>query len=234
MTEALSIRGLRAGYDGGIVLRDTELHILAGRVVALLGRNGAGKSTLCSTIMGMLRPYQGSISILGQELAGARTDVIAKTGVAIVPQGRHIFGPLTVMRNLTIAMPRHATGQWTLDRVFTLLPGLAMRSHYRADQLSSGEQQMLAIGRALLQNPRLLLLDEPCDGLAPAMVDRLIDIVLSLKRQGLSVLLVEQDLRTAFAVADEVAVMQRGAVVHHVTTREFRSNTQHAYGMLRA
>jgi branched-chain amino acid transport system ATP-binding protein len=234
MTEALSIWGLRAGYDGGIVLRDTELHVPAGQVVALLGRNGAGKSTLCSAIMGMLTPYQGNICIYGTELAGARTDVIARAGVAIVPQGRRIFGPLTVLRNLTVATPRHAAGQWTLDRVFTLLPRLAMRSDYRADQLSSGEQQMLAIGRALLQNPRLLLLDEPCDGLAPAMVDRMIDIVLSLKRQGLSVLLVEQDLRTAFALADEVAVMQRGAVVHHVTTREFRSNAQHAYGLLRA
>jgi branched-chain amino acid transport system ATP-binding protein len=233
MTEALEVRGLRAGYNGSVVLQDTELGLSAGQVVALLGRNGAGKTTLCSAIMGMLKPYQGSIQIYGKELAGARPDVIARTGVAIVPQGRRIFGPLTVLRNLTLAAPRHAAGAWTLDRVFTLLPRLAMRSHHRADQLSGGEQQMLAIGRALIQNPRLLLLDEPCEGLAPAVVDRMIDIIRSLRQQGLSVLLVEQDLRTAFALADEVAVMQHGTIVHRSTTKEFRSDARRAHELLR-
>jgi branched-chain amino acid transport system ATP-binding protein len=234
MTEALEVRGLRAGYNGSVVLRDTELGLSAGQVVALLGRNGAGKTTLCSAIMGMLKPYRGSIRIYGKELAGARSDVIARAGVAIVPQGRRVFGPLTVLRNLTIGAPRHATEPWTVDRVFTLLPRLAMRSHHRADQLSSGEQQMLAIGRALMQNPRLLLLDEPSEGLAPAMVDRMIDVIRSLRRQGLSVLLVEQDLRTAFALADEVVVMQHGTVVHRGTTQEFRSDARLAHELLRA
>jgi branched-chain amino acid transport system ATP-binding protein len=234
MTEALEVRGLRAGYNGSVVLQDTELGLSAGQVVALLGRNGAGKTTLCSAIMGMLKPYQGSIQIYGNELAGARPDVIARTGVAIVPQGRRIFGPLTVLRNLTLATPRHAAGAWTLDRVFTLLPRLAMRSHHRADQLSGGEQQMLAIGRALMQNPRLLLLDEPSEGLAPAVVDRMIDIIRSLRQQGLSVLLVEQDLRTAFALADEVAVMHHGTIVHRSTTQEFRSDARRAHELLRA
>jgi branched-chain amino acid transport system ATP-binding protein len=234
MTEALAVRGLRAGYNGSVVLQDTELWLSAGQVVALLGRNGAGKSTLCSAIMGMLKPYQGSIQIYGKELAGARPDVIARTGVAIVPQGRRIFGPLTVLRTLTLAAPRRAAGAWTQDRVFTLLPRLAMRSHHRADQLSGGEQQMLAIGRALMQNPRLLLLDEPSEGLAPAVVDRMIDVVRSLRQQGLPVLLVEQDLRTAFALADEVAVMQHGHIVHRSTTQEFRSDARLAHELLRA
>jgi branched-chain amino acid transport system ATP-binding protein len=234
MTEALEVRGLRAGYNGSVVLQDTELGLSAGQGVALLGRNGAGKTTLCSAIMGMLKPYQGSIRIYGEELAGARPDVIARTGVAIVPQGRRIFGPLTVLRNLTLAAPRPADGAWTLDRVFTLLPRLAMRSHHRADQLSGGEQQMLAIGRALMQNPRLLLLDEPSEGLAPAVVDRMIDIIRSLRQQGLSVLVVEQDLRTAFALADEVAVMQHGTIVHRSTTQEFRRDARRAHELLRA
>jgi branched-chain amino acid transport system ATP-binding protein len=234
MTEALSVQGLWAGYNGGIVLHDTELRMESGRVLALLGRNGAGKTTLCSAIMGMLKPYQGSVRIYGKEMAGARPDLVARAGVAIVPQGRRIFGQLTVMRNLTIAATRQRSGPWTLDRVFTLLPRLAVRSHHRADQLSGGEQQMLAIGRALLQNPRLLLLDEPSEGLAPAMAERLIDVIRSLRWQELSVLLVEHDLRTAFAVADEVAVMQHGAIVHRATTQEFRHDARRATELLRA
>jgi branched-chain amino acid transport system ATP-binding protein len=234
MAEALSVQGLWAGYNGGIVLKDTALRIEPGQVLALLGRNGAGKTTLCSTIMGMVKPYQGSVRIYGREMAGARPDLVARAGVAIVPQGRRIFGQLTVLRNLTIAAPRQGSGPWTLERVFTLLPSLAVRSHYRADQLSGGEQQMLAIGRALLQNPRLILLDEPSAGLAPAMVDRMIDVIRSLSRQELSVLLVEHDLHTAFAVADEVAVMQHGAIVHRATTQEFRHDGRRAAELLRA
>ncbi|MEN3307042.1 MAG: branched-chain amino acid transport system ATP-binding protein [Micromonosporaceae bacterium] len=232
MGEVLAVRGLRAGYDGGTVLHDTDFSLPAGQVVALLGRNGVGKSTLCSAIMGLIRPYQGSIQVNGVELAGARADLIARAGVAIVPQGRRLFPALSVERNLTIAAPRTIAGGWTLDRVYTLLPRLAMRSEYRADQLSGGEQQMLAIGRALMQNPRVLLLDEPSEGLAPAMVDRMIDVVRSLRTQGLSILLVEQDLRAAFALADEVAVMQRGAIVHRSSTREFRGDAQRAHRLL--
>jgi branched-chain amino acid transport system ATP-binding protein len=232
MDEALAVRGLRAGYDGGTVLYDTDFSLSAGQVVALLGRNGAGKSTLCAAIMGLIKPYQGSIKVNGEELAGARADVIAKAGVAIVPQGRRLFPSLTVERNLTIAAPRGGGGAWTLDRVFTLLPRLAMRSESRADQLSGGEQQMLALGRALMQNPKLLLLDEPSEGLAPAIVDRMIDVVRSLRTQGLSILLVEQDLRAAFALADEVAVMQRGMIVHRAPTREFRGNADLAHRLL--
>jgi branched-chain amino acid transport system ATP-binding protein len=234
MSEVLVVRGLRAGYDGGTVLHDTELWLDAGQVVALLGRNGVGKSTFCMAVMGLIRPYQGSIRVNGVELAGARADVIARAGVAIVPQGRRLFPSLTVERNLMIAAPRDSSGPWNLDRVYTLLPRLAMRSPYRADQLSGGEQQMLAIGRALMQNPKILLLDEPSEGLAPAIVDRLVDVVRSLRTQGLSILLVEQDLRAAFALADEVAVMQRGAIVYRSTTHEFRGDADRAHRLLGA
>ncbi len=234
MSEALVVRGLRAGYDGGTVLYDTDFWLGAGQVVALLGHNGVGKSTFCAAVMGLIRPYQGSILVNGVELAGARADVIARAGVAIVPQGRRLFPSLTVERNLMIAAPRDSRGPWNLDRVYTLLPRLAMRSPYRADQLSGGEQQMLAIGRALMQNPRILLLDEPSEGLAPAIVDRMIDVVRSLRTQGLSILLVEQDLRAAFALADEVAVMQRGAIVYRSTTREFRGDADRAHRLLGA
>jgi branched-chain amino acid transport system ATP-binding protein len=202
--------------------------------VALLGRNGVGKSTFCAAVMGLIKPYRGSIRVNGAELAGARPDVIARAGVAIVPQGRRVFPSLTVERNLTIAASRDNPGPWNLDRVYTLLPRLAIRSPYRADQLSGGEQQMLAIGRALMQNPKILLLDEPSEGLAPTIVDRVIDVVRSLRTQGLSILLVEQDLRTAFAVADEVTVMQRGAIVYRSTTREFRGDADRAHRLLGA
>jgi branched-chain amino acid transport system ATP-binding protein len=232
MKEVLRVRGLHAGYAGGTVLHGVDFWLDAGQVVALLGRNGAGKSTLCSALMGMVKPYQGSIRVDGKELAGARPDLIARAGVAIVPQGRRIFGPLTVSRNLTMAAPRHATGPWNLDRVYTLMSRLAMRSEHRADQLSGGEQQMLAIGRALMRNPRLLLLDEPSEGLAPNMVDRIIDVIRSLRSEGLSILLVEQDLRVAFALADEVTVMQRGQIVHRGTTWDFRGNVERAHQLL--
>ena len=232
MTEALAVEGLWAGYDGGTVLHDTRFWLAAGQVVALLGRNGAGKSTFCAAVMGLITPYRGSIRVHGTELAGVRADVIARAGVAIVPQGRRLFSSLSVERNLTIAAPRHGFGPWTLDRVYTLLPRLAMRSAHRADALSGGEQQMLAIGRALMQNPRLLLLDEPSEGLAPDMVDRVIDVVRSLRTQGLSIVLVEQDLRVAFALADEVAVMQRGAIVHRSSTHDFRGNAERAHRLL--
>jgi len=232
MPEVLAVHDLRAGYDGGTVLHDTNFQLRSGQIVALLGRNGVGKSTFCSAVMGLVRPYQGSIRVNGVELAGARPDVIARAGVGIVPQGRRIFGPLTVQRNLTIAAPRNQTGPWNLEKVYALLPRLAMRAMYRADQLSGGEQQILAIGRALMQNPSLLILDEPSDGLAPAMVDRVIDIVRSLRSGGLAILLVEQDLRAAFALADEVAVMQRGAIVHRCTTHEFRCNAALAHRLL--
>jgi branched-chain amino acid transport system ATP-binding protein len=196
--------------------------VAEGRAVALLGRNGVGKSTFLAAVMGLLRPSAGSVRLEGRELAGRPANVVARAGVALVPQGRRVFADLTVDQNLQVAAGRRAAGPWTPERVHQVLPQLAERRRHRADQLSGGEQQMLAIARALLLNPRLLLLDEPSEGLAPAVVARVGELLAGLRDQGMAVLLVEQDLRAAFTVADEVAVMRKGEIVHRSPTPEFR------------
>jgi branched-chain amino acid transport system ATP-binding protein len=152
--------------------------------------------------------------------------------VAIVPQGRRVFAPLTVENNLRIAVPRGGSRTWSVERVYELMPRLAERRRHRGDQLSGGEQQMLAIARALLLEPRLLLLDEPSDGLAPAVVEQVVGVVQALRSEGLSVLLVEQDLHAAFALCDRILVMQKGRIVHDSTTREFRSDAERGRRLL--
>ncbi|GAA4730812.1 ABC transporter ATP-binding protein [Phytohabitans rumicis] len=227
----LSVRDLRAGYAGTTVLDGVDLSVPAGAVLALLGRNGAGKSTFVHTVMGMLKPYGGSVTVAGVELAGAPAHRVARHGVAIVPQGRRVFAPLTVEENLRIAA-RRRTGEWTVPRVYELMPRLAERHANRGDQLSGGEQQMLAIGRALLGNPRLLLLDEPSDGLAPAVVDQVAGVLGTLREQGLATLLVEQNLHLAFQLAGEVAVMRKGRIVHRSSTVDFRRDERQARALL--
>jgi branched-chain amino acid transport system ATP-binding protein len=230
-SDLLSVRNLRAGYAGTTVLDGVDLAVPAGGVVALLGRNGAGKSTLVHTVMGMHRPYAGSVLIAGVEVAGAPAHRVARRGVAIVPQGRRVFAPLTVEENLRIAA-RRRPGAWTVPRVLELMPRLAERRANRGDQLSGGEQQMLAIGRALLANPRLLLLDEPSDGLAPAVVVQVATILTALRAEGIATLLVEQNLRLAFQLADEVAVIRKGRIVHRSSTIDFRRDRQRAHALL--
>jgi branched-chain amino acid transport system ATP-binding protein len=229
-TEVLRISGLRSGYAGSTVLHGVDLAVGEREVVALLGRNGVGKTTLVSTVMGLLRPYAGSVQVNGHEYAGKRPDVIARAGVALVPQGRRVFAPLTVGEHLAIAS--RGSGGWTRDSVLDLLPRLGERLRHRGDQLSGGEQQMLAIGRALLANPRLLLLDEPSDGLAPAVVNQVGEVVRSICDTGVSVLVVEQNLRLAFSVAHRVAVMAKGEVVLDTTTEDFRSDAARAQSLL--
>ena len=232
MTALLEVQGLRAGYGGSAVLHGVDLTLREGKAVALLGRNGVGKSTFLWAVMGLLRPSAGSVRLRGRELAGRPANLVARAGVALVPQGRRVFADLTVEQNLQVAAGRRRTGPWTPQRVYQVLPQLAERRRHRADQLSGGEQQMLAIARALLLNPSLLLLDEPSDGLAPAVVARVGQLLGELRDQGLSVLLVEQDLRSAFAVADEVAVMRKGEIVHRAPTLEFRSDAALAARLL--
>jgi branched-chain amino acid transport system ATP-binding protein len=228
----LEVRALRAGYQGSSVLHGVDLTIGEGQAVALLGRNGVGKSTFLAAIMGLLQPSSGSVRLAGRELAGKPANLVARAGVAIVPQGRRVFADLTVEQHFQIAARRRASCPWTADRVYQTLPGLAERRGHRADQLSGGEQQMLAIARALLLNPRLLLLDEPSDGLAPAVAIQVTELIGGLRDQGLSVLLVEQNLRVAFAVAGEVAVMQKGEIVHQAPTRQFRGDAALASQLL--
>ena len=231
MTDLLAVTGLRGGYAGTTVLDGVDFSVPAGTVVALLGRNGAGKTTFVHTVMGMLKPYSGSIRVGGRELAGAAAHIVARSGVAIVPQGRRVFAPLTVEENLRIAA-RGGGARWTLARIYELMPGLAARRNHRGDQLSGGEQQMLAIGRALLQDPRLLLLDEPSDGLAPQVVDHVAELLESLRGDGITAVLVEQDLHLAVRLADEVAVMQKGRIVHRGSTADFRRDRARAHTLL--
>lgn len=209
---SLAVQGLAAGYAGSTVLHGVDLSVGDGEVVGLLGRNGVGKSTLVNAVMGLVRPYAGSVRFDGMELAGRTPDAVARAGVGLVPQGRRVFATLTVAEHLTIA-GRRRPGPWTRQRVLDLLPQLGARLDHRGDQLSGGEQQALAIARALLTNPRLLLLDEPSDGLAPGLVARIGEVVGELSGTGIGVLLVEQDVRLAYAVASRVVVMAKGRIV---------------------
>ncbi|MFF4447718.1 ABC transporter ATP-binding protein [Streptomyces sp. NPDC001502] len=225
MKPFLRVRGLRSGYAGGVVLGGVDLDAEEGGIIAVLGRNGVGKTTLISTVMGFVRPYEGSVTLDGRELAGARVDVIARAGVGVVPQGRRVFAPLTVAEHLAIAARRRpARGPWTRARILDLLPRLGERLGHRGDELSGGEQQMLAIARALLGNPRLLLLDEPSDGLAPAIVAQVGEVIREVSAEGMTVVLVEQNLGLALSVAGHVAVMQKGSIVHRAACAEFASS----------
>jgi len=230
----LRISGLRAGYGTGDVLHGIDLKLEHGRVLAVLGRNGVGKTTLMHAIVGFVRPSSGSVSLDGRELAGRAPHEIARTGVALVPQGRRVFTRLTVEENLRLA--RHAAaaenGRWTLEGVYELLPRLRERRRHRGSELSGGEQQMVAIGRALLANPRVLLFDEPSEGLAPQLVELVVRTIASLREEGLSALLVEQNLHVALALADSVAVMTKGEIVYRGTNAEFRRSPRTARAQL--
>jgi branched-chain amino acid transport system ATP-binding protein len=205
----LEVAGLVSGYGSGTVLAGVDLSIGDEEIVAVVGRNGAGKTTLLQTILGIVTQRAGTVCFAGRDLSGAGTTAVARAGVGYVPQGRRIFPTLDVAEHLLIA---RRPGPWTPDAVYELFPRLAERRHHGGGQLSGGEQQMLAIGRALVGNPRLLLLDEPSDGLAPRLVAEAMDLLGRLRAEGMSVLLVEQDLAAALSAADRVAVLDRGAV----------------------
>ena len=212
----LEVRDLHAGYGEAHVIRGVSLDVAGGEVVAVLGRNGMGKTTLIRSIMGLAPPQirAGSISWRGESLIGLRPHDIAARKIAIVPQGRRLFSSLTVTEHLTMLKGARASAGWTVERVFALFPRLAERRNHRGGQLSGGERGMLAVGRALMIDPQMILMDEPSEGLAPVMVQHLEGIVLDLKREGLSILLVEQNLYSALAVADRVYVLETGQVVH--------------------
>ncbi len=230
----LEIRDLHSGYGEAQVLRGVSLGVAPGEIVAVLGRNGMGKTTLIRSIMG-LRPPQirsGSITWRGENLVGLRPHDIATRKIAIVPQGRRLFPSLTVTEHLTMLKGARAKSGWTLERVFGLFPRLAERRHHRGGQLSGGERGMLAVGRALMIDPELILMDEPSEGLAPVMVQHLEGIVLDLKREGLSILLVEQNLYSALAVADRVYVLETGQVVHQANATELAQQTDVLFARL--
>jgi branched-chain amino acid transport system ATP-binding protein len=216
----LEVRDLHSFYGNAHVVCGASLTVGAGEVVALLGRNGMGKTTLIRSIMGLQPPLVrgGDIRWRGETLIGLRPHAVAAQRIAIVPQGRRLFGSLTVLEHMTMLKSRRATKGWTVDRIFALFPRLAERRGHLANQLSGGERQMLAVARALMIDPELILMDEPSEGLAPIMVQHLEDIIADLKKDGLSILLVEQNLYTALAVADRVYILETGKVVHEATS----------------
>lgn len=212
----LELRDLHCFYDDAHIIHGVSLDVAAGEVVALLGRNGTGKTTLIRSVMGLAPPQirTGDVRWRGQSLRGLRPHAVAARRIAIVPQGRRLFGSLTVIEHLTMLKSMRATAGWTVERIFALLPRLAERRHHFGGQLSGGERQMLALARALMIDPELILMDEPSEGLAPVMVQHVEDIVLNLKKDGLAILLVEQNLYSALAVADRVYVLETGKVVY--------------------
>ena len=223
MTAQLEVRGIHTFYGSSHILQGVSLAVRPGSVVALLGRNGAGKTTLIRSIMGLTPPRRGEILFRGQRLAGIAPERIAQLGVGLVPQGHRIFRSLTVRENLAVIARGGATGRWTTEAAFQLFPRLGERHAQLAGTLSGGEQQMLAIARALVANPELLLMDEPSEGLAPQIVREVGRVIGQLKAEGLSTLLVEQHIRSALRVADYVYVMSRGQIVYEGTPADLKA-----------
>ncbi len=214
MAAMLEVSGLDAFYGGAHILHDVGIKVGRGEVMALLGRNGAGKSTTMKSIMGLVRPRRGRIVYDGRDVAGLKPYQICRAGIGYVPEERRIFKDLTVMENLTVGTraPREAVPQWSIERLVDLFPNLGERRHNLGGQLSGGEQQMLTIARTLMGNPALILLDEPSEGIAPVIVEELARTIAVLKREGLTVLISEQNLNFARAVADRAAIIERGVV----------------------
>jgi len=221
--ELLRVVGLRAGYGEAIVLDGIDLRLDEGQSMAVLGRNGTGKTTLLASLVGVTRYRAGTIELAQRALTGLRPDQRAAAGLGWVPQERNIFKSLTVEENLTaVARP----GPWTPARVFDLFPRLRERRGILGTQLSGGEQQMLAIGRALVLNPRLLLLDEPLEGLAPLIVEELLSVLTRLVREeGLSAIFVEQNPARILAITDYAIVLERGTIAHAGASRELLADT---------
>jgi branched-chain amino acid transport system ATP-binding protein len=212
MPDLLKIDQLSAGYGEAVVVSDVSLSLVEGEALALLGRNGMGKTTLINSIVGVTRYFGGSIALDGFDIARLRPDQRAHIGIGWVPQERNIFKSLTVHENLTAVAQ---SGPWTTDKVYALFPRLAERRQNLGNQLSGGEQQMLAVGRALVLNPRVMLLDEPLEGLAPILVEELLAALRRVIRdEGTSAILVEQNAKKILSVTDRAVILERGAVVH--------------------
>src|SRR5688572_8853054 len=220
----LKVEGLRAFYSSAQVLHDVSFSI-GKESVAIVGRNGMGKTTLCNAIMGFTPPRaSGSVQFEGKELIGRPPHKIARAGLGYVPQGRRLFPSLTVHEHLVIAAKKG--GDWTADRVYEFFPRLAERKRNGGAELSGGEQQMLAIGRALLGNPRLLIMDEPSEGLAPAVIDTLVDTFKKLEEEGLAILLIEQNLGVATSLAERQLVMVGGEIALETTASKLAGDTE--------
>jgi len=232
MPDGLAIANLHSYYGEAHVLHGVSLEVARRSVVALLGRNGMGKSTLIRSIVGLTPPavHEGEIFYQGKSLRGLTPHEVAQKRIGLVPQGRRLFASLTVTEHLTM-VDRRPGAAWTVDRVFALFPRLAERRGHRGNQLSGGERQMLAIARALMLDPELLLMDEPSEGLAPVLVQQLQGILQQLKEAGVAILLVEQNLFSALAVSDRAYVLETGKIVYQGTAAELLRDpgTLHRY-----
>ena len=218
MAELLRVEGLRSGYGEAVVVQGVSLALEQGQSLALLGRNGTGKTTLLNTLVGVTRRHQGSITLAGKDITALPSHLRAAAGIGWVPQERNIFKSLTVDENLTaVARP----GPWTVQRAYEMFPRLAERKSNMGNQLSGGEQQMLAVARALVLNPKLLLLDEPLEGLAPIVVEELLRSIARVVRdEGMSAIIVEQNPRMILPITQHAVVLDRGAVVHAAPSSE--------------
>jgi len=219
---ALEAEGLNTFYGKSHILHDVAMTVAEGRITVLLGRNGAGKTTTLRSLVGLTPPRSGRISIFGQDTTRLAPFRVAARGVGYVPEGRRIFPNLTVDENLRVPLER--PGHWTIARIYELFPRLAQRRNNRGRQLSGGEQEMLAIARALLLNPRLFMLDEPSQGLAPLIVRDVFRVVASMREEGMSVLLVEQNVRMGLEVADDAYVLDDGKIVFSGPARELAAD----------
>ncbi len=223
-TGMLSVRGLDAGYGGAQVLFGVDLDIGEGEFVTLIGRNGMGKTTTVRAIMGLVPPTSGSVSINGRDLAGAEPFEVAKAGIGLVPEGRQVFPTLTVRENLIATASRREAPRWTIDRVFNLFPRLSQRIDNLGSQLSGGEQQMLAIGRALMTDPQLLILDEATEGLAPMIRQEIWACLASLKAEGEAVFVIDKNIDDLMRIADRHFVLEKGHIVWQGSNDELRAD----------
>jgi branched-chain amino acid transport system ATP-binding protein len=224
----LEARGLDTYYGQSHVLRDLSLSIAGGETIGLMGRNGMGKTTLVRTLMGLIRPRRGQVLLDGDDVTAAPTHIIARRGVAYVPEGRGIFASLSVAENLMIAgsAAAGAAERWTFSRVLELFPRLAQRLQHRGDQLSGGEQQMLAIGRALMTNPRLLLLDEATEGLAPLLREEIWRTIRQIRATGMTSLIIDKTVTSVTAIADRIIILVKGEIVFQGSPQELKSRPE--------
>jgi branched-chain amino acid transport system ATP-binding protein len=222
----LEIEGLHSYYGDAHVLQGVSLSVAPGEIVALLGRNGMGKTTTIRSIMNLRQPVvrEGEIRYRGERLNDLAPHAIARRKIALVPQGRRLFASLTVTEHLTMLKPASAKNGWTIARAFDAFPRLGERKHHRGNQLSGGERQMLAVARALMIDPEVVLMDEPSEGLAPVMVQALEGVIAALRAEGLGILLVEQNLYSALALADRIYLIETGRIVHHGSKAELEAD----------
>jgi branched-chain amino acid transport system ATP-binding protein len=222
MSDLLVVDNLRAGYGEAVVLPKMSFSLAEGQVLALLGRNGTGKTTLINSIVGVTRRFGGTIALAGRDLTAMRPDQRARAGIGWVPQERNIFRSLTVEENMTaVAQP----GPWTVQRIYRMFPRLEERRNNFGNQLSGGEQQMLAIGRALTLNPQVLLLDEPTEGLAPIIVEELLVALGTITRSGgICSIIVEQNAQKILGLADRAVILERGAIVHDAASAALKAD----------